>query len=116
MANSLLHDCRGGSFTSPPCGEDLCYTCGPGEEALRRWALKEEDLRVLFEDTLEAGTKKLEELAGAKRGTPAFIAAVEWFRHVDADARSYLGNDWHRAEARKAAPTTTVVLDDNLPF
>ena len=96
----MMHDCQGGSRTSPPCGEDRCHTCGPGEEALRQWALKEEDLRVLFEDTLEAGTKKLEVLAGAKRGTPAFVTVVEWFRHVDADACSYLGTDWHTHEAR----------------
>lgn len=53
MANSLLHDCRGGSFTSPPCGEDLCYTCGPGEEALRRQHEDDEAARDLMEERRE---------------------------------------------------------------
>ena len=44
-----LPDCQGGSFTSPPCGEDLCRSCGPGEETLRRQHEDEQDARDRME-------------------------------------------------------------------
>ena len=44
-----LPDCQGGSFTSPPCGEDLCRSWGPGEEALSRQHEDEQDARDRME-------------------------------------------------------------------
>ncbi len=114
MANSLLHDCRGGSFTSPPCGEDWCRSCGPGLRALYRQYQEEEAREAEFLDQLARRQLDLEGLVGALVGTPAFQAAAELFRRVDADATGFHGADW--AEARKSEPTTTVVPDDDIPF
>lgn len=109
-----MHDCRGGTRTSPPCGEDRCHTCGPGEEALYRQYQEEEAREAEFLDRLGEAMDKLEGLVGALVGTPAFQAAVALFRRVDSDASAFHGEDWHTA--RKAAPTTTVVPDDDIPF
>lgn len=114
MANSLLHDCRGGSFTSPPCGEDWCRSCGPGLEALWHLHLDDQAREAAFLDQLSAAMDALEATVGALVGTPAFQAAVALFRRVDGDATGFHGADWHRA--RKATPTTTVVPDDDIPF
>ena len=114
MANSLLHDCRGGTRTSPPCGEDWCRSCGPGLEALWHLHLDDQAREAEFLDRLTQRQLDLEGLVGALVGTPAFEAAVALFRRVDADATGFHGADWHKAH--KSEPTTTVVPDDDIPF
>ena len=109
-----LPDCQGGTPTSPPCREQLCRSCGPGLEALGHLHQDEQAREAEFLDQLSEATRKLEGLVGTVEGTPAFEAAVALFRHVDADATGFHGEDWHRA--RKSEPTTTVVLDADIPF
>ena len=109
-------DCRGGTFISPPCGEDDCETCGIGKDALRRKAEVDAAARLLFEDELQNGIDAIEKLVGAKHGTFHFEAAVSLFRRVDQEARSLLGDNWAGSYTKDPPAKFDKDTFDDIPF
>ena len=109
-------DCQGGTFTSPPCGEDDCKTCGIGEYALRRKAEVDAAARLLFEDELQNGIDAIERLVGAKQGTVLFEVAVGLFRRVDQEARAFHGDNWAGSYTKKPPAKFDKDTFDDIPF